>query len=376
MVKFSTFVNKILLIFTILSVICSCVVSINNQCNDNILLLISNENVLLLNFDLQEDSSSSIIYQAKENTTIENGLFNKRTNTILLLINQSNKVYSVILLNIYNNLYYNWREKSNKLIYSTYVYLGVGQRYFYVLNSQLMFLETFTLPLTLKAYERNYLKNLPKNQTVLNYVIDERFQFLWILLENVQIQLYRCQLTTYDCKLHINLFYLTQPIKLSMNSLHQQLYIYSKEYFILFQYNQNQTDYTIHHLNFTEQNQDYFLTECGKSNNFEYVSINYNNTRQVCFQTCQYLPIIPNDTSRIHTVQRISILSDIHRCSKQRQISKIIIVILILTDIAVVLGVIVWLAYKYLHQPTFNQDEKPAIDETIWTSENGYITHF
>jgi ABC-type Mn2+/Zn2+ transport system permease subunit len=51
-------------------------------------------------------------------------------------------------------------------------------------------------------------------------------------------------------------------------------------------------------------------------------------------------------------------------------------IILILIDIAIILGVIVWLAYKYIYQSTVDQNEKQTNGGTVWTIEKDLITHF
>lgn len=337
------------------------VMNINDQCDEKIFILISSKTVFLVDFD----SSPSIIYQTKMNTTIENGLFNKRTNTIILLINQSNETYFILTLNIGDHLNKNWIVKSNKLFYSSYIYLSVGQRYLYLLNNQTMLLQIFNLPLTSTAYKQNYLLNLPQNQRILNYLIDEKFQFLWILFEYYQYQLYICQLKSFSCQLYMNIFNLNKPIQFLINYNYQQFYFYSKNYLIIFKYNHNQTDYSIHYLNSTRSQ---FLTICEKFNFIEYISI---NNRQVCYQTCQDLG---NDTNRIHTIQRLSSLSDILYCSKQRRIGQIVLMILILIDIATICGAISWFAYKYISQSTL--DNKQVSCGIVWTSEKEFITHF
>ena len=362
---------KFTLIFFLLF---SSVLSINNQCDNNIFILISSKIIFLFNFDSHNYDSPSIIYQTKLNTTIEYGLFNKRTNTIILLINQLNETYSISSLNTYDNIYDYWSERPNNIIYSSYIYLSLGQKYFYVLNPRTMLLEIFSLPLTSIAYKQNTLSNLPKNQMIINYVIDERFNSLWIILKNIYYQLYKCDLQTFSCNLYMNMFNLYNPIQFNINWISQRLYIYSINHFIILEYNQTYTDYSIHHLNSTQEK---FLTICGKDNSIEFISINYTNKRQVCLHTCQYLPFILNDTNPIHTIQRLSTLSDILYCSKQRYISKTVILALILTDLALVSGIIAWLAHKYSYESKLKtyQRQKMSI-ATIWSMENDLITHF
>jgi hypothetical protein len=338
--------------------------NINDQCDEKIFILISSKTVLLVNFDTQTNSSPSIIYQTKLNTTIENGLFDKRTNTIILLINQSNETYFILTLNIHDNLNKNWIEKTNKLFYSSSIHIALGQRYLYLLNNQTMLLQIFNLPLTSMVYKQNYLLNLPKNQRILTYLIDEKFQFLWILFEHYQYQLYICQLKTFACQLYMNIFNLNKPIQFRINWNYQQLYFYSKNYLIIFKYNYNQTDYSIHYLNSTQIR---FLTICERFNFIEYISI---NNRQVCYQTCQDLG---NNTNRIHTIQRISSLSNMFYCSKQRRIGQIVLMILILIEIGLIFGAILWLGYKYFSQSKLDKSVNCGI---IWTSEKEFITHF
>ncbi|CAF3398600.1 unnamed protein product [Rotaria sp. Silwood1] len=375
MAKFTILININISIFIFL-VYLSSVTSINDKCDDKIFMLISTKNIFLLNFDFEQKYSPSIIYETKPNTTIENGLFYKRTNTIILLINQLNETYSIVTLHIYDTIYNYWIEKSNNVKYSTYISISLGQRYLYVLNNQTMLLQIFTLPLTSTPYKQTYLLDLPKNQTILNYIIDEKFNSLWILFETASYQLYVCQLKTYHCYLYMNLINLNKPVQVYINWIHQKLYINSKNSLIIFDYNQNHTDYKIHYFNSTQENQNQFLTICEKTNFIEYLSIDYTNKQQICLQTCQYLPLILNDTNHIHTIRRVSIISNIFYCSKQRQIAKIIIMILILIDIAVILGVIIWLTYKYVHQSTLNNDRKQMSSGTIWTSDNDSVTHF
>jgi hypothetical protein len=52
-------------------------------------------------------------------------------------------------------------------------------------------------------------------------------------------------------------------------------------------------------------------------------------------------------------------------------------IILILIDMAIILGVIIWLAYKYIYQSTLlDQNEKQTNGGIIWTIEKDFITHF
>jgi hypothetical protein len=168
----------------------------------------------------------------------------------------------------------------------------------------------------------------------------------------------------------MNIFNLNKPIQFIINRNSQKFYIYSKNNLIIYEYNQNQTDYSINYLNSTQQK---FLTICEKTNSIEYISI---NNQQICYQTCQDLPLILNNTNSIHTIERLSSLSDILYCSKQRRISKIIILILILIDILIILGVIIWLAYKYISQSTLDKNSKQMSSGTINTTEKEIITHF
>jgi hypothetical protein len=354
----------------------SSVMSINNQCdNNNIFILISTKTVFLFNFDSQNYDSPSIAYQTKLNTTIEYGLFHKRTNTIILLINQSNETYSIISLNTFDNIYDYWNEKSANIIYSSYVYLSTGEKYFYTLNPRTMLLEIFTLPLTSTAYKQNNLSNLPRSSMMINYVIDEKFHLLWIIFKNIQYQLYKCDLKTSSCYLYMNMFNIYNPIQFSINLNYQQLYIYSVNYLIILEYNQTQTDYSMDYLNSTKQNQ--FLTICERKNSIEYISINYTNKRQVCLHSCQYLPSMLNDTSRIHTIQRLPSLSDILYCSKQSHISKSVIMVLILIDLAAISGAIVWLAYKYSYESKLRNYKRQKMSiATVWTVEPDLITFF
>ena len=360
MVKSIYSTNQLLLGLIFFSIFTS-VMNVNDQCDEKIFILISNKAVLLVNFGSPVESSPTIIYQTKINTTIENGLFNKRTNTIVLLINQLNETYFILTLNAYDNLYTNWIEETNKLFYSSYIHIALGQRYLYLLNNQTMLLQTIHLPLTSTIYKQNYLLNLPRNQRMLTYLIDEKFQFLWILFEYYQYQLYICQLQTSVCQLYMNIFNLNRPIQFQINWKYQQLYFYSKNYLIIYKYTHNQTDYTIQYLN---SSQPRFLTVCETFNYIEYISINY---RQVCYQKCQDLG---NNTNRIHTIQRISSVSNILHCSKQRRIGHVVLMILILIEIGIICGVMIWLGYKY-----FSAD-KPVTSGTVWTSEKEFITHF
>ena len=91
--------------------------SLNDQCDEKIFILISSKTIFLINFDSQNDYPPSSIYQTKSNTTIEDGVFNKRTNTIILLMNQLNATFSILTLNVNDNIYENWIEKSNQLSY-------------------------------------------------------------------------------------------------------------------------------------------------------------------------------------------------------------------------------------------------------------------
>ena len=198
--------------------------------------------IFLVNFDSQNDYPPNIIYQTISNTTIEDGLFNQRTNTIILLINQSNTTFSILTLNVHENIYENWIEKSTKLWYSSSsIHLSLGQRYLYIFNAQTMFLQIFALPLTSTAWKQNFLLNLPNNQPIVNYLVDEKFQFLWILLGYNQHQLYICHLKLFSCQLYMNIIHLNSPFQFLINWNAQQFYLYSKDYFLIFEYNNNQT---------------------------------------------------------------------------------------------------------------------------------------
>lgn len=348
------------------------VISINNQCEEKLFILITKQKIFLLNFNFnQNDYLSNIIYETKYNSTIEYGLFNKRTNTIILLINQFNQTYSISSLNVQDNIYNNWIEKSNKIISSSYMYLSMSQRYIYLLNNQTMFIQIFSLPLTSTPFKQNYLLNLPKNQTIINYIIDEKLQLLWILFENVTFyQIYTCQLKYFLCYLYMNIFNLNKPIQLIINSKSQQFYLKTKKNLIIFDYNQNQVNYSIDYLNSTEQ---IYLTICEKTNSLEYITI---NQEQICYQTCQDLPFILNNENSIHTIERLSSVSDILYCSKQRRISKIVLLILILIDLLVLLSAVIWLGYKYFFQTTLDKNTQQSNSGTIWTTEKEFITHF
>lgn len=354
----------------ILLIFVSSVMSINNQCEEKIFVLISRKIVFLYNFHLDENYLPNIIYKTKVNSTIEYGLFNRRTNTIILLINQLNQTYSIHSLNVQDNIYDNWIEKSNKMFYSSYVHLSISQRYLYILNNQTMYLQIFNLPLTSTSFKQNYLLNLPKNQTIINYFSDEKFQLLWILFENIHYQIYTCQLKTFSCYLYMNIFNLNKPIQFLINTKSQKFYLNSKNNLITFEYNQNQVNYSIDYLNSTQQT---FLTICETTNSLEYTTI---NQQQICYQTCQDLPLVLGGSNSIHTIERLSSLSDILYCSKQRRISKIVILILILIDLLIILGVIIWLGYKYFSQSTLDKDAKQMSSGTIWTTENDFVTHF
>ena len=374
MVKYIVSINTILLVL-ILSIFFPSIISINHTCNDNQVILISSKTIFLFYFDFQNDYSSSIIYQTKSNTTIEHGLFDRLTNTIFLLIKHSNEKYSILLLNHHDYVYNYWIEKSNKLIYSTYIYISLGQRHFYVLNHQTMLLQIFNLPFISTLYDEDYLLKLPKKKKIVNFVIDEKFHILWILLENIQHQLYMCQLNTYSCRLYMNIFNINKSIQFFINWKYQQMYIYSANYLSIFDYYENQTDYSIRYLNSLKQSEDQFLTICEQTNYIEYISINYSNRLQACLQTCQYSPVISDDNSRVHTIERFS-MSNILGCIKQRRIIKIIVIILILMDIAVVAGFIGWLGYTYSHQLRLYKHKKQMNFESNWIKENDFVTFF
>ena len=174
----------------------------------------------------------------------------------------------------------------------------------------------------------------------------------------------------------MNLFNLNKPIQFFINWKSQQFYLHTRNYLILFEYAQNQTDYSIHNLNSTQQNQEQFLTICEKTNHIEFLSMNYSNKKQVCLQTCQYLPITFNDKNRIHTIQRLSSLSGILYCSKQRRITKIVLIILIVTDLAMIFVYISWLGYKYFYQSTLGKHKRQANSGTVWIVDNDLITYF
>lgn len=350
--------------------------TIDYKCNNNIFILISTKTIYLINFDIREDYSPAIIYEAQANTTIENGLFHKRTNTIILLVSQLDNAYQLISLNVHDDIYNYWKEKSNKITFSTYVSLSISQNYLYVLNNQTLLLQTYNLPLTTTVTKKNYLKNLPANQTIINYIIDEKFHSLWILIETKQTQLYICDLISYDCYFYMNINDLNKPLELHIDWKFQQFYIHSKEHLMIFDYNQNETSYSINYLDSTQRNQYQFITTCDRINDIEYVSINYSDKYQICYQTCQYLPLRFTNETHIHKIQRLSSSSDILYCSKQLRIGKVLVLILILIDLGVILAVIVWLAYKYCYNSISNEEKYQTNHETISTYEKDSVTHF
>ena len=156
-----------------------------------------------------------------------------------------------------------------------------------------MLLQIFTLPLTSTALKQNYLSNLPINQLIVSYLVDEKLQFLWILFEH---QLYICHLKLYSCQLYMNIFHLNLPVQFLINWNSQQFYLYSKDYLLIFDYNGNRTNYSIEYFNATHER---FLSICEEKNLVEHIFI---TNRQVCYQTCQNLPSIINKTNRIHTI--------------------------------------------------------------------------
>lgn len=340
------------------------ILTLADQCDEKIFVLITKKTVRLVDFDSSVNSAPAIIYQTKDNTTIEDGLFHQRKNTIILLLNQSNESYSLMTLNAADDIYENWIVKSNKLIYSSLIHLTLGQRYIYLLNQQTMLLQIFNLPLTSTVFRQNSLSNLPRNSRLVKYLIDERFQYLWILFEQNFYQLYVCQLQSSSCQLYMNLFHLNPPIQFRIHWNTQQFYLYSRNYLILFQYNSNQTDYSIHYSNSTRQQ---FLAICERKNLLEYLSISRN---QVCYHHCR-----DTDTTidRIHTIERLSSPSNILHCSKQRRTSRIVLIILILIDLAVVFAALCWLTVKYISRSSM---KKPISNGTIWISEGELITHF
>lgn len=332
------------------------------QCEERIFVLISKKTVRLVDFD--SSTSPATIYRTKGNTTIEDGLFHQRKNTLILLLNQSNESYSLLTLNAADKIDENWTGKSNHLIYSSLIHLSLGQRYLYVLDQQTMVLQIFNLPLTPTVLKQNSLKNLPQNSRLVKYLIDERFQYLWILFEQNFYQLYICQLQIYSCQLYMNLFHLNLPIQFRIHWNAQQLYLYSRNYLILFQYNSNQTDYSLHYSNSTREQ---YLAICERKNLLEYLSIHRN---QICYDRCR-----DTDTTidRIHTIERLSSSSNILHCSKQRRTSRIVLIILILIDLTIVFAALCWLTVKYLSRSSI---EKPISNGTLWISENELITHF
>ncbi|UJR36453.1 hypothetical protein I4U23_029176 [Adineta vaga] len=343
----------------------SSIKSATDECNENIFILISSQTVFLFDGNLP-----NIIYQTQSNTTIEQGLFYRRTNTILLLIKQLNSTYSISSLNTFDNLHTYWNEKSYKTIFSSPIYLAVGQRYLYLFHSKTMLLQTFTLPLISLPFKQYFLFDLPTTEKVVNILIDENLQFVWILYERNQYhQLYICQLKISSCNFLMNLYNLIQPIEMFLNRRYEQFYIHSQNYLMIFEYNSNQTDYSIHYLNLTTSNQ--FLTLCEKTNRIEYIS---TYQRYVCYQTsCEKLPWIAEDTSNIHTIQRLSSLSEIFYCTKQRRITKIILLILILIDLLLLTGIILWLGYKFIYPSTLTKQFSCG---TLSSIEKDLITYF
>ncbi|CAF0780679.1 unnamed protein product [Adineta ricciae] len=342
----------------------SAISNANEQCDENIFVLISSRTVFLY-----DGNPPSVIYETKPNTTIEQGLFHRRTNTILLLLNEFNTTYSVTSLNTLDTLHTYWNEKLSNKVYSSTIHLSLGQRYLYLFDPRTSLIQTFTLPLSASVFKQNDLLNLPKTERALSFLIDENFRNAWILYQTNHFhQLHVCQLETSSCQLLVNIYNLISPIKMFISWKSEQFYIHSQNYLMIFEYNHNQTDYSMHYLNLSRANQ--FLTLCESTNRIEYIS---TNQRDVCYETCEQLPWISDDTSDIHTIQRLPTLSNIFYCSKQRRISKIVLLVLILIDLLVLAGVVVWSAYKHIFSPPMT---KQLSCGTISTIEKDFITYF
>ena len=316
--------------------------SVNCQCNEHRFIAISRTNVFLLNYD-----SLTSIYQTNSNQTIEFGVIHPKTNTVFLLINQLNVNYQIRTLNPPENIYTNWIEKSSDLVFSSSVSLSIGQRYFYVLDNQLYLLKIYSLPLTSSSTKDISLRNVPKNGKIFKYLIDETYQLMWILFQSNPYRMYICQLETSQCYLYTNIMNFDTPEQFFIQWHTQQIYLYSKQYLILFDYNQTQTIYSIHYLNSTAND---YLIVCEKSNTIEYLSLK-NLSLPTAF----------------HSIERFPLGINRSRCTKQRSLSKIIIIILILIDLGLTTAMLIWLTIRYL--------ARSKETHTI-TTEKDSITYF
>lgn len=337
------------------------------QCENGMFILISSKNVFLYHADRLVS-----VYQAKKDVTIAQGVVHKRTNTVLLLLNEFNVGYTIASLTATDNPNGEWKENPIAMVYPSRVSLAAGQRYAYVLEPRNLTLQTFAVPLTSTPTQQIQLLNLPRSSQLLSYLAFENFQRLWVLLEtNQRHELHICPLKSASCQLYMNIYDLLPPIQLVTNERTARIYLQARNYLIIFEYPSDQTNYTIHAMNSTQDTQ--FLTLCESADRVEYVSIDRNARRQVCYQTCQALPLRTDGSDDVHTIHRLSPATDALYCSKKRQISKVVLLILILADLAVVLGYILWLAYGYFSQPALS---KQLSCTTVSASEKDSVTHF
>ena len=346
-------------------------------CDDETLfLLVSNRTALLLDTKLATDRSSTIIYQSKSNATIEGSRFHQPTKTILLLVNHPNESYSIVSLNAEKKSKGKWMERSHEISTSSNVYLSLSQRYLYLFYSQTKRLQLSPLPITSNSFEDHFLSNLPNNQRVVDYHVDEDFHFLWILFGATPFSLYMCQLQSYSCRLLVNLIEIHPPIQFLIRWSHQQFFISSRTRLLLFEYNDNQTSYALQYHNTTHNDLAQYLVLCETDDQLEFVSLNYTQGGQVCLKQCFDLPSSINESDRIHSIHRLGKAMLTRSCSKPHRIGRLVVLLFILVDLAVLLAMITWLTYRYLTPANLDKSSQVTSNGTLAIVEKEFVTHF
>ena len=352
-------------------------ISSAQTCDDEApLLLVSNRTAVLLDTKRSKDPSSTVIYQSKSNGTIEQSRFHQLTNTILLLLNYRNQTYSIVSLNLEKKSKGKWIEQSYQISTSSNVYLSASQRYVYLFYSQTKRLQVTPLPITANSFEDRVLSNVPSNQRVVDYHVDERFHFLWILFDGSPYSLYMCQLQSSSCRLFINLIQTRPPIQFLINWNNQQLIISSRIHLVLFDYSENRTSYSVQYHNTTGMDLTRYLVLCEKSNQLDFVSMNDTHPGQVCLRQCFDLPSSINETNRIHTIQRLGKGLALRSCSNPHRIIRTVVLLLILVDLIVLLAVIAWLTYRYLLPRSIDKSSTGTSNGTLSIVGKDLVTHF
>ena len=312
----SAYLRFFIFIEFILSIVC--------QCDKEMFLLVSSNEILL--FDFQ---STSLLFETQSNQTIESAVVHRKTNTVIFSLDNS-KVYT---LNPTESV-----SSTTNLLVSSTDYLGISQQYLYILNIETHLLNIYSLSLSSSssssAIKQIQLTNFPNNTKILKYLIDENVQLIWILFQTDPYEIYICHLTTSQCQFYTNIINFGRARQFSIDWSAQQIYLYSKQYLILFEYNQTQTIYSIHSLNSTTHD---YLVYCQRTHTIEYLS--FRNL----------------SLSNIQLIEQYSPRKSLSTCSKQRNIGRLVIIILILIDLGLTIAWLVWLAIQYIS--TSNEKE-------------------